>query len=307
MPFIPATPINSTNFPDALDRGLREVIFNNYAERVKQYEPLFNIRGSVKFRERDLIQGGLGQLVPFGEGQAPELDSGAEAWVATYIHEQFGLRLIVTRVAQQDELYGIVGRYGGELTRAAIYTQEIQAMTTFNSLSATIYSPREGGNYPLLATNQYRIDGGTWSNKLSSGADLSIESLEALMVQWHDQMVDLRGRKIATEPVKLVVGTNDKFVAERLVNSIQRPGTANNDPNSPSVRGLEVHVMSHMTNDGRWFLLGDTPQTGLHWFNRVSLEVQRETPGDGTGNLMMVVYGRWSSGASHVWNIAGSS
>src|SRR5436190_18912997 len=106
MPFIPASPITSTNFPDALERGLREIVFNNFSERVKQYEPIFNIRGSVKFRERDLIQGGLGQLVPFGEGQAPELDSRVEAWVASYIHEQFGLRMIVPRVAQQAELYG---------------------------------------------------------------------------------------------------------------------------------------------------------------------------------------------------------
>lgn len=244
--------------------------------------------------------------MPYGEGQAPPVDSGVEAWVASYLHQQFGLRMIITEIAMADELYGITGRYAQEMTDAAIYTQEVNAMTTFNNLSATIYSPREGGTYPLLATNQYRIDGGTWSNKLSSGADLSIESLEALMTQWHDQMVDLRGRKMATEPVKLVVGTGDKFVAERLVNSIQRPGTANNDPNSPSIRGLEVHVMSHMTNDGRWFLLGEKEQTGLNFFNRKSLEVKRETPGDGTGNLMMVVSGRWSSGASHVWNAAGS-
>src|SRR5438094_2868423 len=128
MPVIGPNPITRQNFPDALERGIREVFFNSYAERVNQYVPLFNIRGSVKYRERDIIQGGLGQLEPRGEGQAPPFDSGAEAWVAQYIHQQWMLAFRITEIAMEDELYGISQRYGNELSRAAIYTQEVQAM-----------------------------------------------------------------------------------------------------------------------------------------------------------------------------------
>jgi hypothetical protein len=276
------------------------------AERVNQYEPLFNIRGSVKYRERDIVQGGLGQMEPRGEGQAPPVDSGAEAWVATYLHQQWMLSFMISEIAQEDELYGIAGRYGNELSRSAIYTQEVQAMALLNNTSATVYSPLEGGNFPLIATNHYRIDGGTWSNKLASGADLTIESLEQALTQWHTGQLDLRGKKLAIEPMKLIVAPSDRFTADRLVNSIQRPGTANNDPNTQPVRDLEVHVMTHMIDDGRWYIQGDTEIAGWYWFNKRPITVRKETVGDGSGNMRMTCSARWSSGASHPWASFGS-
>ncbi len=257
----------------------------------------------MKYRERDIIQGGLGQMEPRGEGQRPPVDSGAEAWVATYIHQQWMLSFNITEIFREDELYGIADRYGSELSRSAIYTQEVQAMNLFNNTAATIYSPLEGGNYPLVATNHYRIDGGTWSNKLASGADLTIESLEQGLTQWHTGQLNLRGMKLAIEPMKLLVGPSDRFTADRLVNSIQRPGTANNDVNTQPVRNLEVHVLTHMVDDGRWGLLADKDITGIYWFNKRPITVRRETVGDGSGNMLMTCSARWSSGASHPWGV----
>src|SRR5437868_2279897 len=108
---IPSVPINSTNFPDLLERGIRDVVFNNFAERVGQYEALYNIDGSVKFRERDVVQGGLGQMVPTGEGQPATMDSGLEAWVVQYLHQQWTLGMRISQIAKEDELYGVAGRY----------------------------------------------------------------------------------------------------------------------------------------------------------------------------------------------------
>lgn len=301
-------PITSTNFPTALERGLRSVIFNNVAYRVKQYEPLFNIRGSEKYRERDLIMGGLGQMEPRGEGQAPPFDSGMEAWTATYIHQQYMLAIKITRIAQEDELYGISAKYANDIADSAVYTQEVQALNVFNNLGATVYTPNETGTaYTLLATNHYRIDGGTYSNKLATGADLSRESLELALIQWHNQMMDLRGRKVSVPPAKLVVGPGDYFTATRLLNSMQIPGSNNNDPNVLRDFNLELHVMTHLTDDGRWFLLGPKEATCLNWFNRRNITVERETATDGTGNLLIVVSSRWSSGASAPFYVLGSA
>jgi hypothetical protein len=300
--------VTSSNFPDALERGLRAVIFNDFAYRTKEFEPLFNVRGSEKYRERDLIQAGLGQLEPRGEGQAPPFDAGVEAWVATYIHQIFMLGIKITKVAQSDELYGIVGKYGGEVSDAAAYTQEVQGMNVFNNLGATIYTPLETGTaYTLLATNHYRVDGGTYSNKLASGADLTRESLELALIQWHNQMMDLRGRKTAVPAARLVVGPSDQMTAHRLLESMGMPGTDNNDPNVIKRFNLELHVMTHLTDDGRWFLLGPKEKTCLNWFNRWPITVERETAGDGSGNLLITVSGRWTSGASAPFNILGSA
>jgi hypothetical protein len=300
--------ITSSNFPDALERGLRTVIFNDFAYRVKEYESLFNIRGSEKFRERDLIYAGLGQMEPRGEGQGPPFDAGIEAWVAAYIHQQFMLGVKITKIAQEDELYGIVGKYGGEIADAAAYTQEVQGVSVFNNLGATVYTPNATGTaYTLLATNQFRVDGGTYSNKLASGADLTRESLELALIQWHNQMMDLRGRKTAVPPARLVVGVSDQMTARRLLKSINMPGTNNNDPNVIKDFNLELHVMTHMTDDGRWFLLAPKEKTCLNWFNRRPITVERETAGDGSGNLLISVSARWSSGASAPFGILGSA
>jgi phage major head subunit gpT-like protein len=229
--------------------------------------------------------GGLGLINQFAEGDAPTFDAGVEAWLQTYTHLQWGLGFKVTQIAQEDELYGVYARFATELARATLYTQEIQAMGTFNNLGATAYTANATA-FPLLSTAQYRIDDGTWSNKLASGADLSIESLELALSQWRTGMVDLRGRKLATEPRVLMVGPSDRWVAERIVNSTQRPFTANNDDNVVRNLGLDVLVMTHLTDDGRWFLLGEKEMTGLNWFNRRNIQMQRQTAGDGSNNIV---------------------
>lgn len=222
--------------------------FNDFAERIKEFDAIFNIRGSVKQRERDVVVGGFGVMSQLEEGDIPVMDAGNEAWIQPYNHLTWALGFKITQVAQEDELYGVYPRFASELARSAVYTQEIQAMATFNNLSATAYTTPSGATFPLLSTAQYRIDDGTWSNKLASGADLSIESLELLLTQWRTGMVDLRGRKLATEPRVLMVGPSDRFVAERIIQSTQRPGTANNDKNTIQNIGLQVQVMTHLNS-----------------------------------------------------------
>lgn len=209
--------------------------------------------------------GGLGIAAQYAEGDIPIMDSGQEAWIQPYPHLQWGIGFKVTQIAQEDELYGVYGRFATEISRSMVYTQEIDAMKTFNNLGATAYTAG-GSNFTLLSTGQFRNDDGTWSNKLASQSDLSIESLELLLTQWRTGMLDLRGRKIATEPKVLMVGPTDRWVAERIVNSTQRPFTANNDTNQPIRNlGLQVFVSTHLTDDGRWFLLGEKEMTGLNW------------------------------------------
>jgi hypothetical protein len=178
-------------------------------------------------------------------------------------------------------------------------------MDPFNNLSATAYTAN-GTNYTILSTTQFRADGGSWSNQLASGADLSEASLEALLVQWSQQMVNQRGFKVAIMPKVLMVGPSDRFVGLRLLNSIQRPFTADNDPNTFKDLGLQLLVMPHLTDDGRWFLLADKKETGLMWWNRRPISMQRETDGLATGNLVIMGSYRSSYGVSHVTGIAGS-
>jgi len=102
-----------------------------------------------------------------------------------------------------------------------------------------------------------------------------------------------------------MVGPSDEHIAKRIVNSTQRPFTADNDVNTIRDYGLEVVVMDHLTDDGRWFLLADKNDTGLVYNDRAPLSMRkRDDPR--TGNLMFVARFRASWGTPHVYGIAGS-
>lgn len=303
---IPSGVMTTSNVPDFLERGLRHVYFNEVKEAVKQFPQIYRIDGSVKGQETEGVMAGLGTFFLKAQGAPPQQDSGAEAWKKVYTHSTYALQTRITLEAMEDELYGVFPEFGRELARAAVYTQEVNAMDLFNNAgTATVYTAG-GSNFTLLSTAQFRADGGTWSNQLASNADLTIESLEALLNQWSSGMLDQRGRKLAIQPTRLVVGTDDRFNALRIVNAIQRPFTADNDPNTIRALNLEVLVMTHMTNDGRWFLLAPKEETAILWFNRRPISLQRESDGLATGNLVITGSYRESHGATHVTGIAGS-
>jgi phage major head subunit gpT-like protein len=294
------------NISDFLERGLRHVYFNEVKEAVKQFIQIYMIDGSVKQQETDGVMAGVGQYYPKAIGAPAQQDSMAEAYKKVYVHNTFALQVRIALETMEDDLYGVIPDAGRELARAAVYTQEVNAMDLLNNAGTAVVYTANGTGYPLLSQTQFRADGGVWSNQLSSGADLTIESLEALLNQWSSGMVDQRGRKLAIQPTRLVVGTDDRFNAQRIVNSIQRPFTADNDPNTVRALGLQPIVLTHMTNDGRWFLMAEKDECSVLWFNRRPVSLQRETDGLATGNLVLTGSYRESHGITSPVGVAGS-
>ncbi len=305
MPSIPSPPFTRANATALYERGLRHVCFQEFKLASDMYDELYNVDGSVKSTETDAVVAGLGTFPLKGEGQAPTFDNIVQAYTKVYTHLTYALGYKITWEARSDELYGVTARMFKELGRMAAVTQAILRMAPFNNSSATQYAA-DGTNYPMLSLTHYRQDGGTWSNKLSSGADLDRASLEAGLLQWDAQMVDLRGNKTMTLPKYLLVGIDDRFQGQRLLNSILQPGTALNDTNPLHNLGLKLIVSKHMTNDGRWYLIGDPSETTLQWWNRTKLTVDNETEGVGSGNLLEVAKFRVSSGLTTPAGLFGS-
>jgi phage major head subunit gpT-like protein len=298
------SPITRAHGVDLLEEGLRDIFFNEYDYRIKQYPEVYTVKNSKKKTESDVVMAGLGQFLEKTEGNSPTFDNIQEAWKKQFTHATWALGAEITEEAREDDLYDQYMKLAGEFGTSAAYTQDVQAMDLFNSLSATAYTAG-GTNYTLLSTTQHRADGGTWSNRPTVAADLSIESLEALLTQWRTSMVDNRGRKIAPLPKVLMVGPSDEHIARRIVESDKRPFTADNDTNTIQKYGLRVQVMDHLTDDGRWFLLADKRDTGLVWNSRAPLSMRkRDDPR--TGNLMFISRFRASWGTVHVYGLMGS-
>jgi hypothetical protein len=82
--------------------------------------------------------------------------------------------------------------------------------------------------------------------------------------------------------------------------------SADNDVNVLRDEGLEVFVATHLTDDGRWYLIADPADTSLTWFNRRPVTMDRETDGTGSGNYITVASYRASSGVTGPTGIFGS-
>lgn len=299
------TPMTRNHIPSFLELGVRKAYIDTYDLIPSQYGRVFNVKKSSKKTETEVVTAGLGLFQQKSEGASPYFDNGQEAWSKAYTANTWALGIEITKEGMEDDLYDFYASMGGEIGRAAAYTQNVEAFNVFNSLSDTIYSAG-GSNFTLLSTAHFRIDGGTWSNRPTVATDLSIESLETALSAWRTGMVDQRGRKLGIRPRVLMVGPSDEFVAKRILNSDKRPQSADNDPNVVKTeRDLEVMVCDYLTDDGRWFLLAEKNQTGLCYNMRVNKEMERRDD-TRTGNMLMVGRYRESHGASHCYGIYGS-
>ena len=83
-------------------------------------------------------------------------------------------------------------------------------------------------------------------------------------------MTNDRGLRIALKPKTLIIPVDSKFLAERVLMSTLRPGTANNDLNAVNSMNVipEVVVNHYLTDDDAWFIRTNNPHGMKHWERR---------------------------------------
>ena len=128
--------------------------------------------------------------------------------------------------------------------------------------------------------------------------DLSETSLETLLIQIA-QAEDDRGIPIALTGQKLIVPPNLVFIAERVLNSNLRVGTADNDANAIKNMGMipEGAVVNHFLTDTDAFFIKTDAPNGLKYFNRAAIKTAMEGDFD-TGNMRFKARERYSFGFS---------
>jgi len=139
---------------------------------------------------------------------------------------------------------------------------------------------------------------GTQSNLLSVASDLNETSLEQALIDIAG-FQDERGLKIAVRGMKLIIPKELQFVAERVLNSNLRPGTADNDANALKNMGMlpEGAVVNHFLTDTDAFFIKTDAPNGLKYFNRATIKTAMEGDFD-TGNMRFKARERYSFGFS---------
>jgi hypothetical protein len=297
--------MNRAQFAKMLEPGLNTLFGLEYDQYPPEWQAVFDTNTSQKAFEEDVLLEGFGNAPVKAEGAAISYDAASQQWTARYQHETIALAFSITEEAEEDGLYGsIAARYTKALARSMASTKEIKAANVLNN--AFSGSGVTGGDGKTLCATDHPTRSGNQSNTLATAADLSETSLEQMLIQIAD-MKDDRGLRIAAQGTMLVIPTAYSFVAERLLESQLRTGTADNDINAIRAGGYlpqGYHVMRRLSDSDSFFIMTDVPD-GLKHFQRSPLKKGMEGDFE-TGNVRYKVRERYSFGFTDWRGIFGS-
>ena len=297
--------INRSQLAKELEPGLNALFGLEYAQYENQHAEIYDTETSDRAFEEEVMLSGFGAASVKPEGTGVNFDNSRESFTARYSHETVALAFQITEEAVEDNLYDKIStRYTKALARSMAHTKQVKAANVLNNGFDSSFTGGDGKE--LFATNHPTL-AGTFSNELSTAAELNETSLEQSLIDIA-AFTDERGLKIAAQGVKLIIPSALRFTADRLMNSVGRVGTADNDINA--IRNMNMipggyTVNNYLTAAKKFFIKTDVPN-GLKHFNRSPIKTSMEGDFD-TGNVRYKARERYVFGFSDPRGIFGSN
>lgn len=263
--------INSASFAKTLWPGINAWYGRSYDEWPVEYTELFDTTSSNRAYEEDVGTTGFGLAQIKPEGQALAYDEESQAFVTRYAHVVYALGFVVTREIYEDDQYDIVGKRRAEaLAFSMRQTKEINGANVYNRAFNTSFLGGDGS--AMIVNDHANFSGGTWSNLLSTAADLSEAALEQACIDIMKYTND-RGLRISVMPETLIIPVDTLFEAKRILGSDGRVSTADNDLNALKSMGkfTKVVVNHYLTDTNAWFIRTNV-QNGMKLFERRSMD-----------------------------------
>ena len=279
-----------------LEPGLNALFGLEYDRYEREHSGIFDEESSDRAFEEEVMLAGFSTAPVKAEGAAITFDDAQETYTARYTHETIALAFSITEEAVEDNLYDrLAARYTRALARSMSQTKQVKAASILNNAFSTSYPVGDGA---ALCSSAHPALSGNQRNQLSTAADLNETSLEQMLIDIAG-LTDERGLKIAVRGMKLMIPKELQFVAERVLNSNLRPGTADNDVNAMKSMGMlpDGAVVNHfLTDTDAYFVKTDAPN-GFKLFQRTPLRTAMEGDFD-TGNMRYKARERYSFGVS---------
>ena len=293
-----------------LEPGLNALFGLEYRQYADETTEIFDTESSDRAFEEEVMLSGFGNAAVKPEGQGVQFDDAQETFTARYTNETIALAFAITEEAIEDNLYDrLASRYTKALARSMASTKNVKGAAVLNNGFNNTFAGGDGvalfgndgaGNttHPTLA--------GTFRNQPAVAADCNETSLEQAMIDI-SALTDERGLKIAARGTKMIVPPQLQFVADRLLNTEGRTGTADNDINAIKNMGMVSggYVVNHyLTDPDAWFVKTDIPN-GLKHFSRSPIKTTMEGDFD-TGNVRYKARERYVFGFSDPRGIYGN-
>ena len=297
--------INRAQLVKELVPGLHALFGLEYERYPAEYEEIFDTESSERAFEEEVMLSGFGEAPVKSEGSMVTYDTAQESFTARYSHETIALAFSLTEEAIEDNLYDTLSsRYTRALARSMMTTKNIKGANILNNACSSSFVGGDGKE--LCATDHPTVGNETQRNELSTAADLNETSLEQSLIDIA-AFEDERGLKINAQARKLIIPTALQFVADRLLETPGRVGTADNDINAVRNMGMvpEGYTVNHyLTDTDAFFLKTDVPN-GLKHFVRTPVSTNMEGDFE-TGNVRYKARERYSFGFSDWRAIFGS-
>ena len=290
--------ISRSQLVKELEPGLNALFGLEYSRYENQHAEIFSTETSDRAFEEEVMLSGFASAPTKQEGAGVVFDQAGETFTARYTHETIALAFSITEEAIEDNLYDrLAARYTRALARSMSNTKQVKAASVLNNAQKT--SGFNGGDGVSLINSSHPLaTGGTFSNVLTTAADLNETSLEQSLIDIAS-FVDERGLKIALSGRKMIIPKELQFTAERLMKSPQRVGTADNDINAIVNMGMVpegYRVNNFLTDTDSYFIMTDAPN-GFKHFVRSPVKTAMEGDFD-TGNVRFKARERYSFGWS---------
>ncbi len=300
---MPAGVITRSAHPEALWPGVKDWFGLTFKELEPQWSKIFERETSDKYQEIVVEATGFGLAPVKPEGAPIQYDSDQQGYKSTFRHVVYALGYIVTMEELADGQYRIIStRRSANLARSMRWTAEIVHANVLNRGFDTNYAIGDGAalfsaSHPTISCNQ--------SNLLSS-ADLSETAIEdAAKAVW--RIKSARGQPMGTGIRRLIITPEDSFNATRILNSVLRAGTSNNDINALNAMGTvpEVVVNYYLTDTDSWYVQTNVPDGLMSmWRNEPNLEQDNDFD---TKNARASSYMRFAAGVGDWRNIFGNA
>lgn len=299
--------INTGSHPKLLWPGIHAIWGQQYNEHAKEYPDLFDEKTSNRAYEQDVEITGFGLAPIKPQGSSIYYDDEGQGWVTTYAHLAYALGYIVTWEELKDNLYKEVASRRARANAFSV-SQTVENVGAFlynNAFNTTYFSMADG--QAIISNAHVNSGGGTFSNSLTPGADLSEAALEDVLIQIMGATMN-RGLRISVMPHSLHVAPQEWFNANRILKSVLQSHTGNNAINVLKATNAfpgGIRLNHYFTNPNAWFVRTNVPNgPTLFWREKPTFDQDNDFD---TKNAKAATYTRFSVGITDPRSIYGSA
>ena len=299
--------ISTGAHPKLLWPGIHAIWGQTYNEHPMEYPDLYEMLDSNQAYEEDVQVTGFQLAYNKPEGDSLKYDSEIQGPVQRYTHLAYALGYKVTFEEQRDDLYEVVSmrRVKANAFSIAQTIENIGAATFNDAFTGNVFQFATGTT--LCSSAQVNTTGGTYSNALTPGADLSEAALEDICIQAMGLQTD-RGLLVSIMPQSLHIARQQWFNANRILKSVLSSDNSNNAINVLKATNAfpnGIKMNHYFTSPNAWFVRTNCPN-GMQFFWRDKPEFDQDNEFS-TRNLAAATYFRCSVGATDPRGVLGSN